>query len=80
MKTKVTRWGNSLGIRIPSRVAAGHGIAEGSEIEILEDGIELRLVPAKPKRYSLNELLEGVSEDNAHHELPADRPKGREVW
>lgn len=80
MKTKVRRWGNSLGLRIPARLASSHRITEGSDIEIIEDGSELRLRPLEPEGYTLSELLKGVTEENLHHEVLTDRPKGKELW
>lgn len=46
MSTTIQKWGNSLGIRIPKRVAKKVGFEKGSEIEfvVVEDKIILRHV------------------------------------
>ncbi|WP_229677316.1 AbrB/MazE/SpoVT family DNA-binding domain-containing protein [Psychrobacillus lasiicapitis] len=37
MVTKVSRWGKSLGIRIPKSIAERLGIKEGTELNIYVD-------------------------------------------
>ena len=80
MKTKVSRWGNSLALRIPKKLASSHQIMQGSDVEILEreDGLLLRSVPKKT--YSLGALLDGVTESNRHKEISPARPVGKEIW
>lgn len=39
MRTRVDRWGNSLGVRIPKALAERAGLREGDSVEIdIEDG------------------------------------------
>lgn len=39
MRTRVDRWGNSLGVRIPKAIAERAGLREGESVEIeFEDG------------------------------------------
>ena len=79
MRTRVQKWGNSLGVRIPRPYAEETGLAEQSEVEIsLADGaLLIRL--ASPS-FTLEELLAGVTESNVHGEVDTGRPVGREVW
>jgi len=80
MLTRVRKWGNSLGLRIPSSFAAEVGVENGSTVDLtLHDG-EIRLRPRRRRRYSLDELLDGITERNRHGEVEAGRPVGREVW
>lgn len=57
MSTTIQKWGNSLGVRIPKKIADQVGFEKGSEIEfiIVEGNIVLR-----PARYNMTfeELLE----------------------
>lgn len=79
MRTKVQKWGDSLGVRIPSPYAEETGLEEQSEVEIsLADGA-LLIRPASPS-FTLEELLAGVTESNVHGEVDTGRPVGREVW
>lgn len=79
MRTKVQRWGNSLGVRIPSPYAEETGLAEQSEVEISVAGGAL-LIRLATRSFTLEELLTGVTESNIHGEVEFGRPAGREVW
>ena len=37
MQVQVSRWGNSLGVRLPKELAQRLGIGEGSRVEVSED-------------------------------------------
>ncbi len=77
MRTQVTRWGNSLAVRLPRAYAAQLGVSEGSAIEIVARGDALVL--HKP-RYVLDELLAGVTPGNLHGETRTGGAVGREEW
>lgn len=80
MKTKISKWGNSLALRIPSRLAASHHLAEGSDIEIVEDADGLKLCPIPAKTFSLDELLAGITEETIHGEFDTGLIEGKEHW
>lgn len=77
MESQVTKWGNSLGVRIPRLLAQEVGLAEGTPVifEVSEDAIVIR-----PKRFSLEALLAQVTPENLHGEVATGRPVGHEVW
>ena len=79
MQTRVQKWGNSLAVRIPKSFAAQSQLAQDSLVEMsLEDGkIVLLAVPTEP---SLEQLLEGVTEENRHEEIDTGAIVGREAW
>jgi antitoxin MazE len=77
MRTQIARWGNSLAVRLPKQVADSAGLGEGASVEVdVVDGV-VRLTPARP-RYSLTELLAGITEDNIPESFD-DRPRGKEL-
>jgi antitoxin MazE len=77
--TRVQKWGNSLGLRIPKAFAAEAHLGAGSAVELsVEKGV-LR-VRAVRRRYSLDELLARVTRRNVHGEMDSGAPVGREVW
>jgi hypothetical protein len=45
MKTVVQKWGNSLGIRIPSLYVKEFDLKNGSSVEIIEESGKLVIVP-----------------------------------
>lgn len=79
MQTKIQRWGNSLGVRIPRSFAAEARVEAGSIVDIsLEEGT-LLIRPLR-RRYSLRELLKKVTARNLHGEVDTGAPVGRESW
>jgi len=65
MQTHIDKWGNSLGVRIPSKIAASLMLKAGSDVELLLEAGQLIIKPLG--RPSLKELLadypkEGIGE------------------
>jgi antitoxin MazE len=80
MKTKVVKWGNSLGLRIPKSFAEEVQVTEGSTVDLsMEDGRLVIRVEIQPE-YSLEELLGGITETNLHSEVDSGEPVGGEEW
>ena len=77
LQTKIRKWGNSLGIRIPQQLAVAIGIAENSTVEIETDGENIRIKAARP---TLKELVREITDENRHAETDWGSPKGREIW
>jgi antitoxin MazE len=75
MRTTVRKWGNSLGVRIPSGVAADAHLEEGAEVDITVRDGELVIAPV----LSLAELVARITPDNLP-ELVDDVPRGGELW
>ncbi|VEP12093.1 antitoxin of the ChpA-ChpR toxin-antitoxin system [Hyella patelloides LEGE 07179] len=80
MSVKIAKWGNSLGIRIPKNLAEQVRLQEGDEIEISTAEERLIITPLKRKKYTLEELLEGMGEENLHSEIDWGESMGREQW
>lgn len=81
MQTTVSRWGNSLALRLPRHVADQVRLAEGTSVQVeVEDG-SLRVTPSR-KRFKLAELLAGhvKPENQAEREVDWGEAKGDEVW
>lgn len=80
MVTKVQKWGNSLGLRIPSAYAQEVGVEEGAPVDVFVEGDRIVIQPLRAKQYALKDLVSRVREDNIHEEIPTGDPRGREVW
>lgn len=80
MVTKIKKWGNSLGLRIPKSFAKEAGVEEGSAVDLFLEGDRLVIQPLRNERYQLSELLSKVREDNLHEEISTGDAVGREVW
>jgi antitoxin MazE len=80
MKTKVQKWGNSLALRIPKSFATETALTADSEVNLsLVEG-KLIVTPIVQPEYSLEALLEGVTNDNIHAEVDTGLAVGNESW
>ena len=80
MLTRVQKWGNSLGLRIPKSFALQAGVEAGTEVDIsVEDG-ELIIRPRQVARCDLETLLREVTTGNLHTEADTGPPVGKEAW
>ena len=79
MTTQVAKWGNSLGLRLPKSVAVEVSIADGDTVDVVVEDGAIVIRPAG-KRYSLDELVQGITSKNQHRETDWGKPVGREVW
>jgi len=77
--TQVSRWGNSLGLRLPKSVAREARLDEGDTVDVSVDNGTIVIRPSKP-RYSLDELVRGITPKNRHNESNWGGPLGSEVW
>jgi antitoxin MazE len=79
MTNIINKWGNSLGLRIPQPIANKVGLTAGTvvSIEVVKDTIVISTVR---KKYSLDELLEGVTPELIGGEYDWGESVGKEVW
>ena len=80
MQTKIQRWGNSLGLRIPRVLAEDSGVGAGAEVDLSIRNGELVVKPARRVKYRLKELVRKITVKNLHGEVDTGAPVGREVW
>lgn len=78
MLTKALKWGNSLAVRLPRVLSRECGIEENTSVEVVGRKGQIVITPAVHK-YSLKELLSGVTKENLHNEFDTGRPVGREA-
>ena len=78
MEATVRKWGNSLGIRIPSHITRGYSLKDGSCIDIRDSGKEIVIKPVVKNR--LSEMLCKINEQNLHEEIDTGSSVGKEAW
>lgn len=78
-ETKVSKWGNSLAVRIPLAIARQASLTEGDRLVLVlaDGGIVLRLARRK---YELSELVARITPKNRHKETDWGQPQGGEPW
>lgn len=82
MQTKIQKWGNSLGLRLPKALAAQLGITDGAVIELSLQGDHLVLQPIQRPRYRLVDLMKKYPKTKRSKtpELEWGKPLGNEEW
>ena len=82
MQATLRKWGNSIGLRIPIALLTELNLTENSTVDLsIEDG-RLIVAPDQKRKwkYSLDQLLSGVTETNIHPETDWGVPVGDESW
>ena len=84
MKVAFQKWGNSLALRVPKAVAQEIGASDGKAAEMsVRDGklvIEVTKPKRRKRRFTLDELVAGITPENRHEEVDWGPPVGNEVW
>jgi antitoxin MazE len=80
VRTKIHKWGNSLGLRIPRSFAEEAGVEAGSEVDLSIRRGDLLVKTVRRRKYRLKELLRKITPRNIHAEVDAGAPVGKEVW
>jgi antitoxin MazE len=71
MRVHIQRWDNELALRVPKSFAVELNIDDGSVVEVSLDQGKIVIAPLNETDYSLEELLNGVTEHNLHAEIAA---------
>ena len=87
-RLKITKWGNSLALRLPAAYAKQLDLHEGSSVETAIEGNVLLVKPGKevPQPLSRAELakavrmLKGERGRKKSLEIDFGPPVGREIW
>lgn len=82
MLTKVQRWGNSQGVRVPLRLLEEVNISVGDEVDVIVQDGSIVVSPSQRirGRYRLKDLLAQMPEDYTPAEEDWGPPVGREEW
>ena len=82
MQSKVQKWGNSQGLRIPRSVLQQARIAVGDQVDISVSKGRIVVKRAAPirGRYVLKDLLGDLPGDYHPEETGWGAPVGREAW
>ncbi len=81
MSIQIKKWGNSSAVRIPADVLIAAKLSLDDRVTVREEGGKIILeAEVKKPRYTLEELLEGVTPDMLHEETDWGPPVGKEFW
>ena len=80
MRATISRWGNSLALRVPKAMAEALGICEGDQVDVIQDGSSLRIT--RREGVDIQAMIAAITPEN----LNIDRewihapPVGKEIW
>ncbi len=84
MHTKIQKWGNSQGLRIPKVLLDKLQYSIGDEVEIYSQEGKIIIEPVKRKqikgKFSLQSLIKQIPEDYKAQEVDWGRHLGKEEW
>jgi len=78
MTTIVQKWGNSLALRIPSSLAKDIHLHQGSVVEVAVVDGKMVLKPKGERKFSLAQMLRGITNSNRHSEQDWGEDIGQE--
>ena len=82
MLTKIKKWGNSQGLRLPKNLLIDAQLGVGDDVDIrVKDGIMI-VTPTKMIRgkCNLKDLVARIPKDYQTGEVDWGEPVGKEVW
>lgn len=80
METKIQKWGNSLGVRLPKALAQKQSLKEGARVVVTESKKGLSIEVVKETKETFDSLVNQITPENRHDPADWGEPIGREVW
>ena len=78
MQVLVSKWGNSLGLRLPKTLAAEIGVSDGQKVEIRAEGGRLIVEPVR-KVLTMEQMMENVTPEAMREAWDWGDDVGREI-
>ena len=78
MHVQLTKWGNSLGLRIPKDLASRFRLTEGMKVDVKAERGRIVISVDRP-RYRLEDLLAGITPEDMHEAFDWGPDVGREA-
>jgi antitoxin MazE len=79
MTTKIQKWGNSLGIRLPKAVFESGQFSLGSVVVLNQKGSEIILKAVKQNKLSLKDIMKNISPEKFHPLTDFGLDVGKEI-
>lgn len=79
MKTKIQKWGNSLGVRLPKSIAEQKSLQAGLSVSVVLKNDQIVIEPMV-ENFSLESMLAQIDSNNLHNETDWSDARGNEIW
>ena len=80
MLVQVEETEKGLTLTIPKELVSGSYATDGATVDVTWIDDKVLLAPVRRSKYTTEELLAGVTDDNIHPETDWGPPVGKEVW
>ena len=80
MEVRLQKWGNSMGIRIPSNILKSLNLKINDVLEIVEKDDKIVVSKSKKGKISLKKLFDKYDGELLSKEFEWDEPVGKEIW
>ncbi|MCR5483505.1 MAG: AbrB/MazE/SpoVT family DNA-binding domain-containing protein [Bacilli bacterium] len=80
METRLQKWGNSDGIRIPSSLLKMLDVKTNDKVELNYEDNKIIITKPKKRIISLEERFAKFNGENLSKDFTWDDPQGKEIW
>jgi antitoxin MazE len=80
MMSKVQRWGNSQGLRLPKHVLESADISVGDNVEIIPQEGQITIKKISKRKFDLVEMISRMPRNYKAREEAWGKPVGKEEW
>ncbi|TYG35117.1 PbsX family transcriptional regulator [Lonepinella koalarum] len=78
MQVALKQWGDTVAIPIPSNMMSVLNIQSESLVDVREEFGRIIIEPVR--KYSLDELVGQINDENLHNEVSFGKAEGNEIW
>jgi antitoxin MazE len=79
-ESTISKWGNSLAVRIPLAIARQASLGEGDCVKMVLDREGAIVLRPSRRKYELSDLVARITPQNRHHATDWGQPEGKESW
>ena len=79
MNIQISKWGNSLALRLPTSALKEAGYQLEQKVNLVVSRGRIIIQPSERVEYDLDALISGINATNAHGEVSFGRPVGKEA-
>ena len=80
MVSKVQRWGNSQGLRLPKHILESADISVGDNVEVISQEGQIIIKKIARRKYNLEEMVARMPRGYKVREDSFGEPVGKEEW
>ena len=80
MVSKVQRWGNSQGLRLPKHVLETANISVGDNVEVIPQEGQIIIKKVSRRKFDLAEMVSRMPRSYEVREESFGKPVGKEEW